>query len=203
MIVYVESNFILELAYLQEDHEACDEILRLAEQQSVNLVLPAFCVGEPYGAWVGRDKRRARLHDDLTRELKELARSQPYTASRDEFLDITKALAVSGGEEKRRLDRVALRVLKASTLIPIDHAVLEAAIDLQTSRDLEPQDSIVYASVLAHLTASDATLSCFITKNSKDFSNPDIESDLAQNQCALFTSFGQGYGFLLRTLKDG
>jgi hypothetical protein len=27
MIVYVESSFILELAYAQEEHDACDDIL--------------------------------------------------------------------------------------------------------------------------------------------------------------------------------
>jgi hypothetical protein len=31
MIVYIESNFILELAYLQEKYESCERILSLAE----------------------------------------------------------------------------------------------------------------------------------------------------------------------------
>ena len=53
MIVYVESNFILELAYLQEEHEICEKILLLAEQERVSLLLPSFCVGEPYGASFG------------------------------------------------------------------------------------------------------------------------------------------------------
>ena len=200
MIVYVESNFILELAYLQEEHEICERILLLAEQQSVSLFLSGFCIGEPYGAWVGRYRRRARIHDDLTRELKELARSQPYTTSRDQFQEITKVLTISGGEEKQRLDATVLRVLDTSNVIPLDHAVLEAAIELQSTRDLEPQDSIVYASVLAHLASETTGSSCFITKNSKDFANPDIEADLAQRQCILCTSFGEGYGYLLKQL---
>jgi hypothetical protein len=135
MIVYVESNFILELAYLQEEHEICERILLLAEQQSVSLFLPGFCIGEPNGAWVGRYRRRARIHDDLTRELKELARSQPYTTSRDQFQEITRVLAISGGEEKQRLDATVLRVLDTSNVIPLDHAVLEAAIELGESLD--------------------------------------------------------------------
>lgn len=191
MIVYVESNFILELAYLQEEHEICEKILLLAEQEIVSLFLPSFCVGEPYGAWVGRHRRRARIHDDLTRELKELARSQPYTTSRDEFQEITKVLAISGVEEKQRLDATVLRVLKSSTLIALDRSIVEAAINLQTARDLEPKDSIVYASILNHLTSQTSDTSCFITKNSKDFSNPDIEADLAQRQCTLCASFGE------------
>jgi hypothetical protein len=31
MIVYVESNFILELAYLQEEHESCGHFLTIAQ----------------------------------------------------------------------------------------------------------------------------------------------------------------------------
>jgi len=47
MIVYVESNFVLELAFLQEEYERCLELLRLAESQDIHLVLPAVSIGEP------------------------------------------------------------------------------------------------------------------------------------------------------------
>ncbi|HEX8213826.1 MAG TPA: hypothetical protein VF584_26905 [Longimicrobium sp.] len=46
MIVYAESNFLLELAYLQEEHESCEEILALAESGRIRLLLPAFAVVE-------------------------------------------------------------------------------------------------------------------------------------------------------------
>ena len=45
MIVYVESNFVLELAFLQEEYESCMELLRLAESRDIHLVLPAFSIG--------------------------------------------------------------------------------------------------------------------------------------------------------------
>lgn len=38
MIVYVETNFLLELAYLQESSESCEEILRLAKSGLISLV---------------------------------------------------------------------------------------------------------------------------------------------------------------------
>lgn len=47
MIVYIESNFVLELAYLQEEHESCTKILNLSEADNIELVIPAYCVGEP------------------------------------------------------------------------------------------------------------------------------------------------------------
>lgn len=86
MIVYVESNFILEIAHLREEHENCDRILNLSVTGEIQLVLPAFSVGEVYEAQTRRAKRRAELHGKLNAELGELARSRPYRDSRDEFI---------------------------------------------------------------------------------------------------------------------
>src|SRR6267378_5035323 len=116
MIVYVESNFILELAYLQEQYENCERILKLAEAGEIQLILPAFAVAEPFSAWVGRKKRRELLHNDLSRELRELGRSEPYASSREEFQDITKALLISGEDEKLRLDAATEKVLERAVL---------------------------------------------------------------------------------------
>jgi predicted nucleic acid-binding protein len=85
MIVYVESNFILELAYLQEEHENCERILKLAEAEKIRLIVPAFAIAEPFSAWVGQERRRVDLHKSLTDELRELGRSEPYADSHEEF----------------------------------------------------------------------------------------------------------------------
>ena len=42
MNVYVESNFVLELAFLQEQSSSCEEILSLAEGGRIQLVLPGY-----------------------------------------------------------------------------------------------------------------------------------------------------------------
>jgi len=78
MIVYAESNFILELAFLQEEHESCVTLLELAKSKEIVLVLPAFCIGESYEAWVRRLKRRQAAHRLFTTEIKEVSRSKPY-----------------------------------------------------------------------------------------------------------------------------
>ena len=36
MIVYVESNFVLELAFLRAEHESCEELLRLSESRDIH-----------------------------------------------------------------------------------------------------------------------------------------------------------------------
>lgn len=68
MITYVESNFVLELAFRQEGHLGCESLLQLAESGAVRLVLPAFCVGEPYERLVRRNRQRRDVHRKLTDE---------------------------------------------------------------------------------------------------------------------------------------
>lgn len=204
MIVYVESNFILELAYLQEDYANCERILDLGATQKIELILPAFAVGEPYFAWVGRKRGRARLHDELTKQIKELGRSEPYAGSQETFQDITKTLLISGEEEKVRLDDAIRRTVNQCDLIPIDADIMNSAIEIQIRNRLSPQDSIIYASVLSHLVNADRQLTkIFVTKNSRDFSNPDVVQALQTLGCGLFTNFGAAYGEILRQQQDG
>ncbi len=198
MIVYVESNFVLELAFLQEEHESCEELIGLAESSDIRLVLPAFSIGEPYEAWVRRAKRRQELYNNLVTETQELSRSKPYQESSKELRELTNLLVQSGEEEKRRLDEALDRILNITEIIPIGLETLRAAISFQKSRSLEPQDSIVYASVLQHLKDAPSGPKCFITRNAKDFFNPDIVSELAIYDCKLFVSFSNGLRYSRR-----
>jgi len=175
--------------------------LQLAEAGKIQLILPAFAIAEPFSAWVGRKRRREHLHSELARELRELGRSKPYAGSREEFQDVTKALLVSGEEEKLRLDATIAQILKEAVLIPIEADVIRSAIEIQTRNRLSPQDSIIYASVLSHVaTVAKEEPKCFITKNSRDFSNPDIVQELSALGCELGTNFGEGYGLVLKHL---
>ena len=54
----------------------------------------------------------------------------------------------------------------------------------------------VYASILDHLTTASEEPRCFITKNSKDFANPDIENELTAYNCHLLTKFADGLGYV-------
>ena len=53
MTVFVESNFVLEIALGQEQAAAAEAILQLAEHGTLNLRIPAFALSEPFST-VGR-----------------------------------------------------------------------------------------------------------------------------------------------------
>lgn len=196
MIVYVESNFVLELAYLQEERESCSELLRLSESRAIRLAIPAFSIGEPYEAWVRRSKQKKSLHEQLINAIRELSRSKPYQGSSVEFRELTNVLITSGEDEKRRLDNTLKKILKIVEIIPIESSIIRDAIKFQESLDLSPQDSIVYASIRDHLTRESDEPCCFITRNSKDFANPDIESELTAYNCKLLTKFADGLRYI-------
>ena len=196
MIVYVETNFILELAYHQEEHQHCTSILAMAESQEITLVLPGFCLGESYESWTRRLKDRQQLRERFDREMKELARSESYAALHKESQEITRILIRSSEEEKRGLDSTLMRVADIAQIIAVDRSIMSRAIQLQSERGLNPQDAIVYASVLSHMANAGDEAKCFLTKNSKDFSNLDIDPDLRQYNGKLLTRFEHGAGYV-------
>ena len=98
MIVFIESNFVLELALLQEEHRSCDSILSLAESLTIDLAIPAFSLFEPYEVWRRRTRERAELHGRLNREMGQLARTEPYAKIVEDLADPASILLRSGNE---------------------------------------------------------------------------------------------------------
>jgi predicted nucleic acid-binding protein len=111
--IHVESNFVLELALLQEQHASCEEILRLCEAGSAHLVIPAYSIAEPYETLVRRHKQRKRMKAELDDELRQLARTTTYVHRLSGFQTLTALLIDSADEEAKRLEEVRTRFLKA------------------------------------------------------------------------------------------
>ena len=196
MIVYIESNFVLELALLQEEHRSCEAIVSLAESSTIDLAVPAFSLFEPYEVLRRRIGERTELHGRLGREMSRLARTEPYAKTAADLGDPASILIRSGDDDKRRLDETLGRILDCAEVIPPERETLRDAIEFQSSLDLSPQDSFVYASVMAHLSAAPPGPKCFLTRDRKDFSIPDIRQRLGQYDCRLITSFAGGLGYI-------
>ena len=197
MNVYVESNFVLELALLQEQSESCEEILRLAEARKVTLVAPAYCLVEPYETLGRRERHRKRMKTELDDELKLLARTSTNSKRLGELRDVTSLLLDSADDEMKRLGVLRERVLGAAEIIPMESHVLRAAAMYQETYRLAAQDALVLASVLDHLEQSARSSSCFLNRNSRDFDDPDIIEELETRSCRLIPRFDDGCRYLL------
>ena len=129
MIVYVETNFVLEMAYEQEESGSCDSILALAESGAIELAMPAFSIAESYETLTRRSRRRNEYRERLNREVRELARSTPYARITESWNELSPVLRDSVDAEKERLDAVLTEVLDCATIIPTGAETLRRAID--------------------------------------------------------------------------
>lgn len=195
MIVYVESNFVFEHGLLREEHEACEALLDLARIGRVRLVLPAFSVGEPYEAWVRRKKKRTELQDRIISEIKELARSKPYADLWDQADRLVDVLVESEFDERARIDRSLAEIVEVAEVIPLGASVLLEASASEKTLRLSPQDALVFASVVEHLSDAGPGQKCFITRNAQDFNTSPIRARLAEHGCRLLTRFADGLGY--------
>ena|SRR5579859_5129458 len=78
MIVYVETNFVLEIAREQEQVEAANRILVLAEQRKIELAFPSFTLSEPFSTIIRQRKDRKELLRSLQDTLVQLRRSETH-----------------------------------------------------------------------------------------------------------------------------
>lgn len=78
MNVYVETNFVLELVFQQEQSASCEQILALGEAGSTQLVVPAYSLAEPHEKITRQAKSRRDLQLTLQAELRQLARTSSY-----------------------------------------------------------------------------------------------------------------------------
>lgn len=196
MRVYVETNFVLELALLRDEHQTCEAFLELARKKRIELVLPSFSIGEAFEAWSRRVKQRKDLWRRLDAELLELARSKPYQEVPGKFETLTGWLNQSGEEEKLRVEEALSGLLSVAEVAPLGLLTIRKAAELQVGLRLSIQDSIVYASILDHLEQRMEGAHCFVTKNARDFLVPEIKANLASRNCRLFARFGDALGFL-------
>ena len=146
--VYIETNFILELAFSQEQAESCLQLLETSEQGKSRLIIPAFSIGECFETLVRRSKQRKQLAETVSTELKQLSRSLSYRSEITALDSITRLLISSLEDDKRRLDETLARLLSTCEIIPLSKEIVMNAMSYRELFGLGYQDSLVYSSVM-------------------------------------------------------
>lgn len=198
MSVIVESNFVLELVLEQEQFESCMQLLEMAESGTIQLVLPAYCIVEPYETLGRHHRDRKRVRTDLTRELEQLSRSTSSAKHARASADVLSLLMESANVETERVAEFRHRLCAATTVVPLTVEVLREAAVYQAIHDLSAQDAVVYASLVAHLESALPSDACFVSKNSSDFDDPDIRAELATLNCRYFARFDAALQYVQR-----
>jgi predicted nucleic acid-binding protein len=202
MLLYVETNFILELAYVQEESAECQQLLSWAETGELALVVPAFCAIEARMSWQGNVKRRNRLLSDVRSELRQLSRSRPLAEITEDSKAFVASLIDTAQTDRTRLETAVATVLRCGQVIPVTPAIVQVALLYETELGLSAQDATVYASVVRHVSRAErAEDKVFVTTNSNDFAVPNIEDELARSNCKLLTRFAAAEGFVRSRLN--
>jgi predicted nucleic acid-binding protein len=149
--IYVETNFVFELVFEQEQLTSCEELLVLCEQGQTRLILPAYCLAEPHEKLIRQAGQRRELQQNLDTELRQLSRTSSYQARIKSIQDIANLLVQSNQEEAQRFKRYRERLLLVSEVIPLTAEILRDAAGYEAPYELRPQDAVVYASVISHL----------------------------------------------------
>jgi hypothetical protein len=200
MIVGVESNFVLELAFRQEEAGECRQILSLAEQSAILLAIPACALFEPYETLIRRSKARDNVAFELERELQQLARTESYAQLRETSKDIAQALSESCKEQAASLASTIDQIVGIATVIPLDSEVIKHSLAAQRELSLPPQDSVVFASIIRFFDLQEQDSKLFANKNTMDFAKDPIADRLAKHNCKLLPRFGQARRYIESTL---
>ncbi|HVR40339.1 MAG TPA: hypothetical protein VMU84_14680, partial [Thermoanaerobaculia bacterium] len=127
MIVYVETNFVLELAYLRATSDHCQSLLDLANDGRIDIVVSSFALVEARLAWQRNAKRRNRLHSAVRTELGELSRSRPLIDIPAQSQAFVAALIDTAQQDRNRLESAVETLTRTGTVVPVPPALLARA----------------------------------------------------------------------------
>lgn len=199
MIVYVETNFILEIVFEQEQVAAAEELLSLAEQGIIEIHFPAFSLIEPYWTIIHRGKDRKSLCSALSQHRQQLQRSSRHQEIARSLEPVTISMLNIEKLEREVLETTAIRLNDVGVSIEMDGDTFIHSLEYQVKYGLEPHDALIYASLIADLRQRSYDIKkCFLSKNSKDFFDQDIETELTSYNCTYIASFEQCLQFVKR-----
>lgn len=201
MIVYAETNFLLEVAYQQEGGESCREILDLARKSKLSLVVPVFSLVEARQTWDRRSSEHNVLQNQLQPIIRQLARSEPFRTVTESSRELLAALVASGEDTRLRLEETITDLSSIATILPLDADIAARARQEELNLSLSPSDAVVYATVMSHLRAAPTGPKCFLNRDSKGFANPSVYDELANLGCKLIVSFEKGLNFVRSQLR--
>ena len=200
MTIYVETNFILEIALLQEQWEDCEQILALCDTLDAKIAVPSYCLVEPFETLIRRQRNRTRMKEQLDRELRQISRTETNRESLSEFENITNILPRSAQDDSSRFDRVCEMLLRICDVIPLTSEILMLSGKYRQERDLTHQDAIVYTTILSELGKQGSSRNFFISRDG-DFTDQDTIDELQGYNCTLLTDFRHAYHVIRRGLS--
>jgi len=138
MIVAVESNFVLELAFRQDEARECDDLLTLAAEGAITLAVPGCSLFEPYETLGRRTKHRDYIVRLVSDEFAQLSRTEGLAELRETSKAITHLLVDSGRVQSTALDSTIDKLSRVAAVIPLTAEVVRHALAIQVRAVAHP-----------------------------------------------------------------
>jgi predicted nucleic acid-binding protein len=200
VIAYVETNFLVELAYLQERCDSCELILDFAKAGTITLALPAFSAAEARFTLRRRAAERRTFQESLRKHLREISRSEPFRGLSVQSGDVVTALVAGDDDARDRLEAAIETIEEHGITIPLSGEVLRTARWHEINLSLSSQDALVLASVRLHAEKSDDR-KCFISQDFKAFEDPAVSEELSGVGCKFLSNFTDAVGYIKNALR--
>lgn len=199
MLVYVESNFILEITLGQEEAAHAGAILEYARAGRLTLVVPSFAFSETFTTVTKRRLERLDLGQRIDAQVTQLRRSPAHVLDQGRLRHVSAVLAEISSRQIDRLNQTVQSILAVCERVDLNETIFAEALRYRPLYGFSStQDAVIYASVIAHARAQPLPAAkCFITRNPSDFErDPRIRSELRALNCELKGRFAAGAGYL-------
>jgi hypothetical protein len=117
MILYIESNFVLEIVLAQEQASHAEQLLSLTEAHAIELAVPEFSINEPFSTLARRSNERNQLSALLSKELTQLNRSTHGQPLASRLYSVPNDLVQIQQRERDELDRVVATLLRVGRIM--------------------------------------------------------------------------------------
>lgn len=198
MILYLETNGILELALAQERAADTERLVELAQSGTIALVVPAIAFAESYYPL----RERLQWFEQYQRMTQEAvgAMGRTQTEAYRRIVDAGNELETRLGtvliQERESLQRSILSLAGLAECIALSADVIRASIDLAAALGLTEFDAMVCASIINHADADPQSRKAFLSYDQDLLRSGG--PDLRQAGITLFADAGQCLAYAQR-----
>jgi hypothetical protein len=197
MIVYIESNLLLEIVLDQEQSASAKRLLDGSDAGAIDLRYPFISLYEPLSRVISLQAQRNSLSAELDRHSRQLQWSSDRLDVVSDLSRTRISLARLAKIESDSYEGVMQRVLQHGRPMAFNASVFAEAIRIQYELSLELPDAMVLGSILSDMRSlAKDTTSCFCSRDSKAFGKQEVKSVLKHHNCKYIASFAGAIEYL-------